>query len=546
MRQIETHLRNKYGSYWLDSLDDDNNLSRLLARHAIDVALGPAAVDGVALVEITDGEGDRGIDAIAVDDSAKLVVVVQSKWRKDGTGSIDLGSVLKFVDGVRYLLDFSSEGIPTCSPTTKVAVRTAMQTPGTQLVLVLATTASNALAEEVNQPISDLLATLNDAGDDRKIATASVYTQGTFFDALAQPQRKAVDLEVHMLDWGRTLEPVPAFYGRANAVLVADWFSKHGVSLFAENIRVVLPRSEINEGILRTVTEEPEKFWYYNNGITILASKIERSLAGSTNRDAGYFKLKDASVINGAQTVSTLGRAAKEGLYDSLGRAYVAVRCIEVASDDADLSRRITRFANTQNVVSSQDFAFLDDEQHRLAKELRVLGFDYILRAGEVSVQKDPEKAIDVRQAAVALACASTELSHVVLAKREVSRLFDREGGPYRALFNPTTNGLLLHRAVQVVRAVDARMDEVATTSDNLRAGVAVNGRRMIAHVILNRIGKKLLSSPDFDFSAAYVKVSEDADRLLDAITVAFPTNSYPGNVFKNQARCAELLKVVA
>lgn len=528
-------------------MDDRHNLSRLLARFAIDLNLGERARDGSSIVEITDAPDDRGIDAIAVDPVASLVVVTQAKWRDDGSGSVDLGSVLKFLDGVRALLDLgeptpngdaSANGSPDA---TKAAVRAAMQTPGGRLRMLLATTAAHDLSDEVKAPIEDLLRVLNDVGDDNQIAEFNYLGQSVLFNSLAEPSRPAINLELQLLDWGKTTEPVPAYYGRTSALAVAEWFKEHGSALFADNIRVVLPKSEINEGILKTLREEPEQFWYYNNGITVLASTVERSLAGAASRDAAFFKAKEASVVNGAQTVSTLGRALNDGMTDELERAYVSVRCIEVAPDAPDLARRITRYANTQNVVSSQDFVFLDEEQHRLVKELRLLGFEYLLRSGEVPTLRDRDKIIDVRQAAVALACASS-LANAVIAKREVSRLFDREGGPYAALFNPSVNALLVHRAVGVVRTVDGRLDSESQLNQGTRSGVAVHGNRVIAHLLLDGLGRNDLLDHSFGFEDATASIAADAIALLDALSGVFPPNSYPGNVFKNQHRCSQLL----
>ena len=548
VRQIETHLRSSYfDDYWEHGLDDRHNLSRLLARFAIDLSLGERAQDGSSLIEITDSGGDRGIDAIAVDPVSSLVVVVQSKWRDDGAGSVDLGSVLKFLDGVRNLVDFG-EAQPAVdgaeadgSDAAKAAVRAAMQTPGGRLRMLLATTAGNELADEVRQPITELLTVLNDVGADSQIAEFGYLGQSVLFDSLAQPTRPAIDLDLQLLDWGKTTEPVQAYYGRTSALAVAEWFDRHGSSLFAENIRVVLPKSEINEGILKTVREEPEQFWYYNNGITVLASGIERSVAGAANRDAAFFKAKDASVVNGAQTVSTLGRALTAGMSDNLAQAYVSVRCIELGPEAPDLARRVTRYANTQNVVSSQDFVFLDEEQHRLTKELRLLGYEYLLRSGEVATLRDPTKIIDVRQAAVALACASS-LANAVIAKREVSRLFDREGGPYAALFNPTVNGLLVHRSVEVVRRIDDRLDRESQLNEGTRSGVAIHGNRVIAQLLLDELGRANLLDHGYDFVSATDGLEDKAIEKLDALAKVFPPNSYPGNVFKNQQRCSELI----
>lgn len=542
VRQIESHLKSTYAAeLWRDELEERNNLSRILARWALDLALGDRARDAGALVEVTDAGGDRGIDAVAVDPLTSQVILVQSKWRNDGSGSVDLAGTLKFLDGVRALLDIGSEGPSGCSEETRDAVRLAMQTPGARLRMVVATTASDPLSDEVMEPVRDLLQVLNDVSEDDPIAEFTSLTQASLYEALSRPDRAEVDLEISLLDWGRTNDPVPAFYGRVNALQVAEWFRAHGPSLFAENIRVVLPRSEINEGILRTLREEPQHFWYYNNGVTILAHGIERSLAGSANRDAGFFKAVGASIVNGAQTVSTLGRAlAESGGQETLEKAYVTVRVIEVASDTPDLARKITRYANTQNVVTTQDFVFLDDNQHRLVRELRLQGYEYILRSGEVAVNRDSSKVIDVRTAATSLACATGNLEDAVLAKREVSRLF--EGTTYRKLFNPSINALTIIRAVAASREVERTLAVESRTSVGIRAGIAVHGVRVITHLVLSGLTLQRLAEPELEFDPILEDAAESAIEWLGLLEAQFPENAYPGNVFKNTQRCRELI----
>jgi hypothetical protein len=224
-----------------------------------------------------------------------------------------------------------------------------------------------------------------------------------------------------------------------------------------------------------------------------------------------------------------------------VGSAYVLVRCIEVPEGQEVLGQSITRFANTQNEVSSQDFAFLDGEQHRLTRELGVLDYEYILRSAEVPRSSDSAKIIDVREAAVALACAHATIGLSVIAKREVSRLFS-DNAVYKTLFNPTTDPLRLIRAVEIVRVVDATLDEVETESEGAAAGIAVHGRRSLAHVVLRRIGDKSLSDPAVDLDDEVATIPKEVRAYVNRLTAIFPENAYPGNVFKNQSRVTSLL----
>src|SRR5699024_4366393 len=121
--------------------------------------------------------------------------------------------------------------------------------------------------------------------------------------------RPTVDISMQIREWGQTTEPQRMYYEQVSAAEVADWYQEHGTDLFAENIRVVIPRSEINDGILESVMSSPDQFFYFNNGITILADSITTGPGGRLSKDVGFFQLSKASIVNGAQTVSVLGSA---------------------------------------------------------------------------------------------------------------------------------------------------------------------------------------------------------------------------------------------
>jgi hypothetical protein len=288
--QIATYVTNRYASdHRRPDLDEVNNLSRFLALYSINLDLGDAPGAAQRQVEITDGSKDRGIDAIAVDPVSNILVLTQSKWRQDGVSSLQVSETLlqvsetlRFVEGVRSLVGARNSGEPIhASAELRTAIRDLLVTPTAKIHLLTVTTGSLPLAPEVIEPITSLLAEMNDLEGVDPIMTHKHLGQADLFTSLADNPRQSVDFDVDLLNWGGgTTDPLRIFYGKVSGADVASWFKQHTDSLFAENIRVVIPKSDINTGILDTIRTAPERFGYYNNGITILAESINLSPSG--------------------------------------------------------------------------------------------------------------------------------------------------------------------------------------------------------------------------------------------------------------------------
>jgi hypothetical protein len=61
--------------------------------------------DKIAAKAVVDGSGDNGIDAFYFDATERVCYLVQSKWIHNGKGSIEVGAVHKFLQGVTDLLE---------------------------------------------------------------------------------------------------------------------------------------------------------------------------------------------------------------------------------------------------------------------------------------------------------------------------------------------------------------------------------------------------------------------------------------------------------
>jgi hypothetical protein len=168
--------------------------------------------------------------------------------------------------------------------------------------------------------------------------------------------------------------------------LVAAYHSI-GDALFSLNIRNFLGNTKNNQKIVETAKDRPENFFYFNNGIGCLAESVDVR--------AGSVVAKKLQVINGAQTVKALVRAAGK-----LGKAkswdahqpIILVRITEVGSygSSGNFREEITRFNNTQNVIKDADFKSNDAVQKDLAEK-----FSKIVRPGKRVVYQ--HKRTDVR-----------------------------------------------------------------------------------------------------------------------------------------------------
>ncbi len=136
---------------------------------------------------------------------------------------------------------------------------------------------------------------------------------------------------------------------------LADIYIEHGSRLLEGNVRTYLGRrGNINRGIAATLSNEPGRFFAYNNGIAATASQVRKVIGpGGTVVLTG---IADLQIVNGAQTTASLATLRREGKLPS-GAVCVPMKLSVVAPEVAEtLIPRISRYANTQNTVRASDF----------------------------------------------------------------------------------------------------------------------------------------------------------------------------------------------
>lgn len=226
---------------------------------------------------VTDGYCDMGIDAIYNDVSQKKLILVQSKWRETGNGGISQDEVAAFVQGVNRIINSEFEGCNDKILAKQLDVMAALKDMDYQIEMVFCHTGNHAISDYVKRPISDLLKRVNE-DDATEILTFKEIKLQEIYDFLATSQSlDNISLQdVVLSNWGTVDEPFKAYYGTISAAALGEWYQIYGNRLFAKNIRFYKGSTDVNQGIRDVLREEPERFFYYNNGIKLLCHNSAR------------------------------------------------------------------------------------------------------------------------------------------------------------------------------------------------------------------------------------------------------------------------------
>ncbi|WP_033827754.1 AIPR family protein [Bacillus andreraoultii] len=174
----------------------------------------------------------------------------------------------------------------------------------------------------------------------------------------------------------------------------ANFVNKGGNPLFHSNIRSHIKGSRINRGIKHTLENEPEKFWFYNNGITIVCYDFWQK--------SGQLFVQAPQIVNGCQTAKTIGDFFKTKTVKEVEQlekeGYLLIKVIRTRKNVSDKDKKalrdnITRYTNSQNAVKGMDFYALDEFQQQLKQRFKQLSYFYEIQRGSFIAKSPAEKA---------------------------------------------------------------------------------------------------------------------------------------------------------
>ncbi|PNM16010.1 hypothetical protein A6J63_008875 [Yersinia enterocolitica] len=527
--------------------------SRCIAAFAID-AFGETNDHKQAGFSVCDGFDDNGIDALYVNHALKTMVIVQSKYDQQASGSIAITDFLRFKDSCTELMDEKFNLFNKLLKRFQSDIHEAITNFDYKILCVYAYTGKKELSDDVNRRITDWEKEINASMgaeniDDRDTYIVRVipFSLEDMVSFLRKESSHSVVLEnVELLQYGMTTEPYEAVFGIISGIQLADWWETYADKLLEKNIRGVLGgKTDVNLSIKDTLNTSPEKFWYFNNGITVLVEDIKKKerKRASIVRDSGNFNFKNASIINGAQTLSTIGMNADSIDEGFLETVKVPIRFIKIAGDD-NFAELVTRANNHQNRVTGRDFASQDPEQIRIQNEIFVeRNFKYNIHRQDF-VDNLTDSVIDLDEALSAIVCFLGDERLLATLKSSRGRFYDNlSGGIYRNVFNPTVSGIFTINVVTLYREIAKEITRETRNSTGKLNAILTHGNYAIAALVMNNynIKKDTRDIIDFDLTKIPPLVKNISNSTTEYIMVHHP-ECYIARFFQNKEKIKEIL----
>ena len=162
--------------------------------------------------------------------------------------------------------------------------------------------------------------------------------------------------------------------------------------LFRKNVRQSLgATNKVNKALRATINgERVRDFFYYHNGITAICD------AAHYDPDKGTLTVRNLSVVNGCQSLSTIYSASERVRAPEARDAYILFRFYEIP--DRALADRISINTNSQSAVKPRDLRSNDKVMVGLRRAFETRypdGFFMTKRGEERPADKDERKTVD-------------------------------------------------------------------------------------------------------------------------------------------------------
>ena len=324
---------------------------------------------------ITDGAGDKQIDAVYIDNQSSTIYIIQGKFYSgDSVDATPLREVLSSWIQVKDLIHLQ-EG---ANHKLQVKINEMANAIEDDYEICFELITTSGLTESAK---ADLSAFQRELAESEVLqANLNVIDNDTLkfkYDEALNKNRPYINHEF-VLENGKYMELV---IGDTKAVIVAlplkECIKIPGIkdgSLFRKNVRQSLGTSnKVNKGIAQTIKKNTSDFFFLHNGITAICSQM-------TIHDK-ILSVKELNVVNGCQSLNTIFSCSESA--KKADDAYVMFRFYEIS--DPDRADNISTSTNSQSAVKARDLRSNDKSVLALKKAYEQFYTDgyFVTKRGE-------------------------------------------------------------------------------------------------------------------------------------------------------------------
>ena len=462
-----------------------------------------------AAASVVDDFNDKGIDAIHYDATSETLYLLQTKLKESEQFKQD--EAQSFCTGIRLLLKQDFTGFNENVQNRNAEIEGALDAC-CHIKLVIPYT-GDGISKTASEALQALLDDDN-LDDERLDQQVDYYTAAEITrDLLAEQAYLPVHTDIALQKHVKVNTPHTTYYGIARLADLVALHKDKGKALYERNIRYFLgsSRSEVNQAIKATLSDDPGSFFYLNNGVTAVCDEVEQK---GKNPSSGFrkFKVRGLSIINGAQTVASAAEFVAQHPGRNIDDAKVMFTLIK-APADGTFGKRVTKARNHQNPVQAANFASLDENQEQLRQQVALLGFTYHYRPEASAIGP---QAISLDEALRALASRQNDPRYAVLLKSEPARLANPESAEYQALFPVHLTGVALVNAVlchRAIRTLVVEYEQIAPPRSQEKL-IHRHAIHVITAVMMKRLRQRIDAGFLIDAAIIPVLISQPLDEL--------------------------------
>ena len=203
----------------------------------------------------------------------------------------------------------------------------------------------------------------------------SIYQKRNYEDLVIRFQNK-YNAPLKMIKVKQECDIYDCYIGVISGQCLAEIYRDEGQRLIEKNVRSFLQATgKINQGMKKTLCDEPEMFMTYNNGISTTAKSIVIDEEKSTEDIVVIKEITDWQIVNGGQTTASIHNAMQSGVDVSKVNVQIKLTVIRDESKTEEMVGFISKYANSQNKINMSDFSANDAyhvEMSRLSEKVYV------------------------------------------------------------------------------------------------------------------------------------------------------------------------------